>query len=112
MGDELRIKGNLASKLDVTVADSAGKTVKIEVEINTATTSIRLSPSAVAISESDTQPIQFGIFGAVGATCVFTSDPSFLLPTVPGCATRSSVTLNTGTRGGRCVNGSQVIASP
>lgn len=110
VGDELRIKGNLASKLDVTVADSAGKTVKIEVEINTATTSIRLSPSAVAISESDTQPIQFGIFGAVGATCVFTSDPSFLLPTVPGCATRSSVTLNTGTRGSRCVNGSQVIA--
>lgn len=110
VGDELRIKGNLASKLDVTVADSAGKTVKIEVEINTATTSIRLSPSAVAISESDTQPIQFGIFGAVGATCVFTSDPSFLLPTVPGCATRSSVTLNTGTRGSRCVNGTTVVA--
>lgn len=110
VGDELRIKGNLASTLDVTVADSAGKTVKIEVEINTATTSIRLSPSAVAISESDTQPIQFGIFGAVGATCVFTSDPSFLLPTVPGCATRSSVTLNTGTRGSRCVNGTTVVA--
>ena len=110
VGDELRIKGNLASKLDVTVADSAGKTVKIEVEINTATTSIRLSPSAVAVSENDTQPLQFGIFGAVGATCVFTSDPSFLQPTVPGCANRSSVTLNTGTRGTRCVNGTTVVA--
>ena len=109
-GDELRIKGNLASKLDVTVADSAGKTVKVAVEINTATTSIRLSPSAVAISESDTQPIQFGIFGAVGATCVFTSDPSFLKATVPGCATRNSVTLDTGTRGSRCVNGTTVVA--
>jgi hypothetical protein len=110
VGDELRIKGNLASKLDVTVADSAGKTVKVEVEINTATTSIRLSPSAVAISESDSQPIQFGIFGAVGATCVFTSDPSFLQATVPGCASRSSVTLDTGTRGSRCVNGTTVVA--
>ena len=110
VGDELRIKGNLASKLDVTVADSAGKTVKVEVEINTATTSIRLSPSAVSISESDTQPIQFGIFGAVGATCVFTSDPSFLLPRVPGCATRNTVTLDTGTRGSRCVNGTTVVA--
>ena len=105
VGDELRIKGNLASKLDVSVMDAAGQVVKIEVEINTATTSIRLAPSAVVISESDTQPIQFGIFGAVGATCVFTSDPSFLKATVPGCATRSSVTLDTGTRGSRCVNG-------
>ena len=109
VGDELRIKGNLASKLDVTVADSAGKTAKIEVEINTATTSIRLSPSAVAVSENDTQSLQFSIFGAVGATCVFTSDPSFLQPTVPGCATRSSVTLDTGTRGSRCVNGDTVV---
>lgn len=105
VGDELRIKGNLASKLDVSVMDAAGQIVKIEVEINTATTSIRLAPSAVVISESDTQPIQFGIFGAVGTTCVFTSDPSFMQATVPGCATRSNVTLDTGTRGSRCVNG-------
>lgn len=104
VGDELRIKGNLASKLDISVADAAGQTVKVEVEINTATTSIRLSPSDVAISESDTQPIQFGIFGAVGAICVYTSDPSFLQPSVPGCAVRNSVTLETGTRGSRCVN--------
>ena len=105
VGDELRIKGNLASKLDVSVMDAAGQIVKVEVEVNTATTSIRLAPSAVVISESDTQPIQFGIFGAVGATCVFTSDPSFMQATVPGCATRSNVTLDTGTRGSRCVNG-------
>lgn len=105
VGDELRIKGNLASTLDISVMDAAGQIVKIAVEINTATTSIRLAPSAVVISESDTQPIQFGIFGAVGATCVFTSDPSFMLATVPGCATRSNVTLDTGTRGSRCVNG-------
>jgi hypothetical protein len=104
VGDELRIKGNLASKLDISVMDAAGQIVKVEVEINTATTSIRLSPSDVAISESDTQSIQFGIFGAVGKTCVFTSDPSFFQPTVPGCAVRNSVTLETGTRGSRCVN--------
>ncbi|MDD2846380.1 MAG: hypothetical protein PHT57_15675 [Rhodoferax sp.] len=110
IGDELRIKGNLAAKLDLSVMDAAGKTVTVKIEINTATTAIRLSPSSVVISESDTQPIQFGIFGAVGATCVFTSDPSFLNATVPGCATRSSVTLDTGTRGSRCANGNQVIA--
>ena len=108
-GDELRIVGSLASALDVSVIDAAGQTVKVKVEINTSTTSIRLSPSAVAISENDSQNIQFSIFGAVGATCVFTSDPSFLQPTTPGCLNRSSVTLQTGTRGSRCVNGDKVV---
>lgn len=108
-GDELIIKGNLASKLDVSVMDAAGQIVKVNVEVNTATTSIRLSPSQVVVSENDTQPIQFTVFGAVGPICVFTSDPSFLQATVPGCATRSTVTLETGTRGSRCVNGSQSV---
>ena len=108
-GDELRILGSLASALDVSVIDAAGQTVKVKVEINTSTTAIRLSPSAVAISENDSQNIQFSIFGAVGATCVFTSDPSFLQPTTPGCLNRSSVTLQTGTRGSRCVNGDKVV---
>ena len=102
-GDELHIKGSLASELEISVIDAAGQTVKVKVEINTATTSIRLSPSQVSVSENDTQPIQFSIFGATGAICVFTSDPTFLQPTVPGCATRTTVTLETGTRGSRCV---------
>lgn len=109
VGDELHIKGSLASELDISVMDAAGQIVKVKVEINTATTSIRLSPSAVSVSENDTQPIQFGIFGAVGTTCVFTSDPSFLQPTTPGCLSRSGVTLETGTRGSRCVNGNTPI---
>lgn len=109
VGDELHIKGSLASSLDISVMDAAGQVVKVKVEVNTATTAIRLSPSAVAISENDTQAIQFSIFGASGATCVFTSDPSFLQPTTPGCLNRSSVTLETGTRGSRCVNGTQVV---
>lgn len=108
-GDELRIIGSLASALDISVIDAAGQTVKVKVEINISTTAIRLSPSAVAISENDNQNIQFSIFGAVGATCVFTSDPSFLQPTTPGCLNRSSVTLQTGTRGSRCVNGDKVV---
>lgn len=110
VGDELHIKGSLASSLDISVMDTAGQVVKVKVEINTATTTIRLSPGAVSISENDTQAIQFSIFGASGATCVFTSDPSFLKPTTPGCLSRSSVTLETGTRGSRCVNGNTIVA--
>ncbi len=108
-GDELIIKGNLASELEISVIDAAGQTVKVKVEINTATTSIRLSPNQVSVSENDTQSLQFTIFGATGPTCVFTSDPTFLQPTVPGCATRSTVTLETGTRGSRCVAGNTPV---
>lgn len=108
-GDELHIQGSLASELDISVIDAAGKTVKVKVTINTVTTSIRLSPSIVTVSENDNQPIQFTIFGAKGATCVFTSDPTFLQPTSSGCMNRSTITLDTGTRGSRCVNGNTPV---
>ena len=104
-GDELHITGSLASKLDVTVADSAGQTVKIEVEINTATTSIRLSPSVVFVSETDNQPLQFNIFGAVGDVCVFSSNPSLLKPTKSTCSSDKKITIDTGPQGNRCVDG-------
>lgn len=103
-GDELHIVGSLASKLDVTVADSAGQTVKIEVEINTATTSIRLSPSAMVVSETDNQPLQFNVFGAVGDICVFSSNPALLRPTTTGCTKDSKLVIDTGPQGNRCVD--------
>ena len=109
VGDELRILGSLASKLDVTVADATGQTVKIEVEINVATTSIRFSPSAIVVSENDTQPIDFTIFGAVGEVCLFTSDPTYLRPENAACSTNSTVRLITGTAGTRCVTGNKTI---
>ena len=104
-GDELSITGNLASKLDVTVADATGQTVKVEVEINTATTSIRFSPSQVVVSENDPQPIDFQIFGATGNVCVFTSDPTLLRPETVGCTSNRTVRLINGSRGNRCVDG-------
>jgi len=110
-GDELYIKGSLASELELGVMDAAGKIVKVKVKVNTATTSIRLSPDALVVSENDTQDIQFTIFGAQGSTCVFTSDSSYLQvePTASGCMNRKTLTLITGTRGSRCVNGNQEV---
>lgn len=104
-GDELYIVGSLASAVDLTVADSAGQTVKVEVEINTATTSIRLSPSSMLVSETDNQPLQFNIFGAVGDVCVFSSNPSLLRPTNSGCTSDRKVVVDTGPQGNRCVDG-------
>lgn len=109
--DEVSILGLLASKLDVTVLDALGSTAKVAVEINAATTGVRFSPNALSISENDVQPINLTLFGAVpGDVCFFSSDPSYLALTAPGCSgtvdvngTRS-VQLITGTRGKRCVN--------
>ena len=108
-GDELVIDGLLASKLDVTVADATGQTVKIEVEVNTATTGIRFSPGAITISENDSQPIDFTIFGGVGAVCIFTSDPTYLRPENAACNSSQTVRLITGTGGTRCVTGDKII---
>lgn len=102
-GDELHITGNLAAKVDLSVADATGKTVKVAVEITTATTQIRLSPSALAISEVDNQPINFGVFGAVGQYCVFSSNPSLLQPVGGTCPSSNAFVIDTGTRGNRCV---------
>lgn len=107
--DELKIVGNLASKLDVTVADATGQTVKVEVEINTATTGIRFSPGAVTISENDPQPIDFTIFGATGDVCIYSSDPTYLQPDAVGCTTNRTVRLITGTGGTRCVTGNKNV---
>ena len=116
-GDELHIVGSLASKLDITVADSVGQTVKIEVEINTATTDIRLSPGSSSVSETDNQDLNFTVFGAAkGEVCFFSSDPSLLKPrlvaadptktclTSAGPTTPLSFVVETGSQGNRCVN--------
>lgn len=102
-GDELHITGNLASKLDLSVADATGKTIKVAVEVNTATTQIRLSPSALLISEQDDQPLNFGVFGAVGQYCVFSSVPALLQVVGGPCMSGNAFVVDTGTRGSRCV---------
>lgn len=108
-GDEVRILGSLASKLDVTVADATGQTVKVEVEINTVTTGIRFSPGALTISENDAQPIDFTIFGATDKVCIYTSDPTYLVPETAGCTVNRTVRLVTGSRGNRCVAANKSI---
>lgn len=115
---KFKILGNLASKLDVTFLDSAGQSAKVEVEINTATVSYRLSPSPISISENSTDDLTFSLFGfygdsstgaSSGTVCVYLSDPAFftLDASRSTCSTFSSSSrtfrLITGTRGNRCV---------
>ena len=114
-----KIVGNLASKLDVTFVDTAGQSVKVEVEINTATVSFRLSPSPMSVNENSTEELTFSLFGfygdagtgaSSGTVCLYLSDPSYLGldPSRTTCSTFSAQNrtfkLITGTRGVRCVS--------
>lgn len=116
---KFKMVGNLASKLDVTFVDTAGQSAKVEVEINTATVSFRLSPSPVSISENSTDDLTFSLFGfhgdsgtgaSSGSVCLYISDPKYfaLDASRTTCSTFSSALrtfkLVTGTRGSRCVS--------
>lgn len=106
VGDEVQIKGQYASELDVTIEDAAGQTVKIEVEVVNGTAQFNIMPGALSITEDDNQDIRLNIYGAApGPVCLFT-DKTQLQPMVAGCSSNQNVvTLITGSAGNRCVNG-------
>lgn len=92
--------------IDVVVLDANDQQVKLTVTIINGTPQIRVSPNTVTVSESDTQPIIFTIFGAVaGPITVTSSDPSLLQASVSG----NTVTVVTGTNGDRCVNANTTV---
>lgn len=92
--------------VDVVVLDANDQQVKLTVTIINGTPQIRVSPNTVTVSESDTQPIIFTIFGAVpGPVTVTSSDPTLLQASVSG----NTVTVVTGTNGDRCVNANTTV---
>ncbi|MDT7929662.1 hypothetical protein [Tepidimonas sp.] len=74
---EFEILGLLATgDVDVVFSDATGKTVKTKVTINTDTTQIRVSPSAIALAEQSGSAVKFNVFTAAnGDLTVFSSDP-------------------------------------
>lgn len=119
-----KIKGNLASKLDIGFVDSIGSSVKTEVEINTGTPSFRVSPAPITVSENSAGVITLGLYGFLGDTatsassgrvCIFISDPTYfaLEPGQAQCSTYSAsnrtFNLVTGSRGSRCVSANTVV---
>ena len=106
-GDQLVMTLNSVTEgIDVVVLDANDQQVKIKVIVINGTPQIRLSPNIVTVSENDTQPIIFTIFGAVqGPIRVLSSDPTLLQASVSG----NTVTVNTGTNGDRCVNANTIV---
>ena len=106
--NEFQIVGRLvSSNLDIAFADAANQTVRTSVTINAATTGVRLSPSALTVSDlgnDATQPIRLTVFGVVGEFTVFSSRLDLLRPAVvTHPAGASSIEVVTGLNGNRCV---------
>lgn len=106
--NEFKIEGLLVTDtLDVVFADAIGQRVRTAVTINAATTGVRLSPSALTISElgnNITQPIRLTVFGAVGPFTVFSSRLDLLQPSVvTHPAGVSTIEIVTGFNNNRCV---------
>jgi len=97
---ELTIKLLQVGQTIVTVRDANSKSVGYSATANSTTPGIRLSPVTVTVSENDTQPILFNVFGAAsGALSVFSSNITLL----QAAANANVVTVTTGTQGNRCV---------
>ena len=99
--NELRVQLLQAGTTIATVLDANNQSVAFTLTSGAATPGIRLSPGAVTISEFDSQPIVFTVFGAAGAINAFSSDVTRLSATV--AADNRTVTLTTGSNGNRCV---------
>jgi hypothetical protein len=121
---KFKIKGSLASELEIGFVDAAGSSAKVKVTINTATPNFRMSPSPISISENGNESLTLSLFGfygdigtgvASGSVCIYLSDPSFfaLDSSRSQCSIFSpasrTFTLNTGSRGSRCVAGNTEI---
>ncbi len=111
------ITGLRAGTYDVTFLDSAGQSVKVEVEIVTGSGVFSVSPGAISISENSDQNLTFNLYGFIGDSvgssgqvCIYVSDPSYFVldASRSTCSTFSpslrSFTLVTGSRGSRCVS--------
>ena len=121
VANEFQIVGRLVSgNLDIAFADAANQTVRTSVTINAATPGVRLSPSALTISElgtDTTQPIRLMVFGAVGEFTVFSSHLNLLQPEPPATPVAPvrpvtpeplpearEIRIVTGLNGNRCID--------
>ena len=105
-GDQLIMTLGVVGDVDVAVLDANDQSAKVKVTVINGTPQIRISPNAVTVSESDTRPLTFTVFGAgSGPIIVNSSDPTLLKASVSG----STVTVVTGTNEDRCVDADKQV---
>ena len=101
--DVMRIRASLASELEISVADAAGRMEKVKVEVVAGTGVFNIMPGALVIQEDDTTPINLQVYGAAAGQVCFYTDKPVLLPVSPACAMNPKV-INLAASN-RCVNG-------
>lgn len=95
-----------SGEITVSVVDANNESSEnVSVTINSGAPGLGFAPSALTISENDTQDIVLNISNAspTGSLVAFSSDPTLLRATVS--PDRMTVRLTTGTSGSRCVAG-------
>ena len=88
----------VSSGLDITILDSQDASAKVTITAIAGQPTIRLSPSALTVSERDRNPISLTVFGSNGAITAFSNDLTLFSATV---SSDNKVITVVGT--GRCV---------
>ena len=96
---DFRLTLNRPAEVEITVFDANNQQQKLTVKVLAGTASLGLSPSALTVSENDSQDILLTVSGAAaGTTRVFSSDTKRLQASISG----NTVTVRTGSS--RCVD--------
>ncbi|MDB5944800.1 MAG: hypothetical protein JWQ13_4366 [Ramlibacter sp.] len=88
-----------AASVPVLITDANGLSTSFTVTSSAGQPSIQISPMTLAISELSTEAVTLRVYGASGTISAFSSDTSLLQAT----ASNDTVTVNTGSKGTRCV---------
>lgn len=98
----------VSSGLELSFIDSQNETVTMKVTGIDGQPTIRMAPSAVTVSEVDSQNIELTLFGYFGAVTAYSDNPKLLTATVDA-TDKSKITLKTGSQGSRCVLSETVV---
>lgn len=91
---------------DVTVLDAQGTSKKVTITATASASSLRISPSALTISEDSTNTFDLKIYGGTGPYRAFTSDlvyTSVPVGDIVQTANGTILTIGLGSQGTRCV---------
>jgi plastocyanin len=88
-----------AGSTNVTIVDSTGQTHNFTLIAAQASTTLRLSPSALVIAEDDVNSISYKIYGGTGPYTAFVSDQLLFSVSTSG----STLTAGLGSNANRCV---------
>ena len=89
-----------AGSTDVTITDATGQTKSFTLTVNQLSTSLRLSPSSLTLSEDNINTLSLNIYGGTAPYTAFTSDQTLTSVSTTG----SVLSIGLGTKANRCID--------